>query len=317
LISYTLFTIATHTMLPGIRNRFAWNSAAAKQLLHFGGWVFLSTSVTFLAMQSDRLILGKLVPLDVLGVYSIAYMFSRLPAEIAGRLASQVQFPALAELFRRDPSRMEAKLLESRRLILAVSQFGTLGIVILSPWFFTLLYDNRYVDAATFAPMLAGVAWLAMLQAGADRALLAMGDSKSLAISNLVNALVTIPACIAGHVLYGMPGFIVGVGLGNVAGHGYVIWALAKRRVWILGQDTAYTALVGAIATIVAGAPFIFPQIAASIPMRAALGVAGGLISALCLFRVAAPLLDGLLRRFWQRVWSGRRTAEASAGRFT
>lgn len=314
LISYVLFMIATHTMLPGIRNRFAWDAAAARQLLHFGGWVFLSTSVTFLAMQSDRLILGKLVPLDLLGVYSIAYMFSRLPAEIASRLASQVQFPALAEVFRKDPSRVEAKLLESRRLILAVSQFGTVGIIVVSPWFFTLLYDSRYVDAAVFAPLLAGIAWLALLQAGADRALLAMGDAKSLAMSNALNAAVTIPACIGGHIIAGMPGFIAGVGLGNLAGHGVVVWALAKRDVRILGQDAAYTALVAGIGAATSGLPLVFPQIAGSVPAQVMLGAAGLLLSGVCVLRIAAPLLDEPSRLLWKRLRSGQRPSEAHMG---
>lgn len=314
LISYTLFTIATHTILRGARNRFAWDSAAASQLLRFGGWVFLSTSVTFMAIQADRLILGKLVPMDVLGVYSIAYMFSRLPAEIATRLASQVQFPALAEVFRKDPSRVEAKLLESRRLILAVSQFGTIGIIVLSPWFFTLLYDSRYVDAAVFAPLLAGSAWLALLQASADRCLLAAGDSRSLAFSNLLNALVTIPACIIGHGLCGMPGFIAGVGLGNVAGHAWIVRALAKRGVRIHAQDAAYTGLVGAVAAIVIGFPLVFPLLAGSIHARVALGTAGVIISAWCLFQIAAPLLEGHFRRLRRRMFSGRSTTEASTG---
>jgi len=314
LISYTLFMIATHTMLPGIRNRFAWDPAAARQLLHFGGWVFLSTSVTFLAMQSDRLILGKLVSMDVLGVYSIAYMFSRLPADIAGQLASQVQFPALAEVFRKDPSRIEARLLESRRLLLAVSQFGALGIVIVSPWFFTLLYDSRYANAAVFAPMLAGVAWLALLQAGADRALLAMGDSKSLAMSNSLNAIVTIPACIGGHVLAGMPGFIFGVGLGNLAGHGVVIWALARRNVRVLAQDAAYTALVAGIGGAAAGIPLMFPQIAGSVAARIMLGAAGLMISGFCVLRLAAQALDEPSRVLWKRLTGGQRPSEAHAG---
>jgi len=300
LISYVLFMIATHTMLPGIRNRFAWDVAAAKQLMHFGGWVFLSTSVTFLAMQSDRLILGKLVPMEVLGVYSIAYMFSRLPAEIAGRLASQVQFPALAEVFRRDPSRVEAKLLESRRLILAISQFGTLGIVVVSPWFFTLLYDNRYLDAAVFAPMLAGVAWLALLYSSCAYVLLSFGDSKTVALSNGANALVTVPACIIGYHLSGMPGFIAGVGLGSVAGHAVVLFALSLRDIHIIKQDLFYTAVVGIGAAVAMGVPLAFPIISDSALARAALGSTSLLFSAVFAFHVCEPVLQALWRRLRQ-----------------
>jgi len=317
LISYLLFMIATHTMLPGIRNRFAWDRAAAIQLLRFGGWIFLSTSVTFLAMQSDRLILGKLVPMEVLGVYSIAYMFSRLPAEIATRLVGQVQFPALAEVFRKDPSRLGARLLESRRLLLALMQFGTIAIVLVSPWFFTLLYDQRYVQAAIFAPILACAAWPVLLQASADRALLAMGDAKSLAISNALNALVTIPSCILGHHVAGMPGFIIGVGLGNLAGHSFVGWALARRQVQIIGQDATYTFLVCAIAGVTVGLPLAVPAIANSVTAQVAIGASGLLLSAFCVLRVAAPFLHGFAQRFLGLDLGGQAKATTPAGRLS
>mgnify|MGYP002700746173 CR=1 FL=1 len=55
----------THFGLPGLRNQFRWEKAAANELIHFGKWIFLSTACWFATSQGDRAILGKVVPLEV------------------------------------------------------------------------------------------------------------------------------------------------------------------------------------------------------------------------------------------------------------
>ena len=301
LISYVLFMIATHTMLPGIRNRFAWDREAAQHLTKFGRWVLASTGLTFLAMQSDRLILGKLVPMEVLGVYSIAYMFGKLPFDMISRLCSQVQFPALSEVFRHDPSRVEAKLLESRRLILAISQFGVIGIVLVSPWFFRLLYDVRYADASIMTPLLSGMMWFAILQASSAYALLSLGDARAVAISNGVNWAVTVMASIAGYQLGGVPGFIIGVGLGNCAGQLVVATALSRHHIRIFAQDSLFTVAVTAIAAFCVGLPAMAPSAFGTPFAQVGLGVVGLLISSFWLVWVGTPMLKEPLRQIISR----------------
>jgi len=248
LITLTLSCIATHTLLPGrIRNRFTWDRDAAKDLLQLGRWVFASTLVTFLAQQSDRLLLGKLAPMGVLGVYSIAFTLARLPTDIGSRLGVWVLYPVIAEVARRDSASMGTKLRQSRGLILAVSQFAVAGIIIAAPWFFRVLYDDRYAEAATYTPLLAATTWFTLLQGSSDRALLVLGEPKSLAISNFANVAATIFGCVAGFAVAGMPGFIAGVGLGNLAGELVVLHKLNQRGVRLLTQDLGYTAVVAAI----------------------------------------------------------------------
>src|SRR5262249_56997640 len=60
----------SHLMLAGAGSGFAVDRASLAELLHFGRWILLSTVVTFLALQIDRLVLGVLVPIGMVGVYS-------------------------------------------------------------------------------------------------------------------------------------------------------------------------------------------------------------------------------------------------------
>src|SRR5689334_7497284 len=50
--------VLSHVLLPGERNRLCWDAKSAKTLLLFGRWIFMSTLLTFLVMQSDRLVFG-------------------------------------------------------------------------------------------------------------------------------------------------------------------------------------------------------------------------------------------------------------------
>ena len=68
LISSAGKVMLSRAYLPGIRNRFCLHRESAAKLFGFGRWIFVSTLLTFLAGQSDRLIFGKL-PDGLPGVY--------------------------------------------------------------------------------------------------------------------------------------------------------------------------------------------------------------------------------------------------------
>ena len=308
LITYALSAAASHVTLPGIRNRLAWDRDAVSQMIRFGKWVFLSTALTYLAVSSDRLVIARLVPLAVVGVYGTACVFSKIPFDIASRLAAQVQFPALTAVFRRDPSRLADRLLESRGMILSVAQFGVAGVVVVSPSFFALCYDDRYSQAAVFAPMMAWATWISILQATADRALLAAGDTRSLALSNAANFSVTIAASVGGFLFAGMPGFIAGVGVGNLAGHAVVHAALRRLDVRLWRQDLGFTGAL-ALATVVGAVmPAVFKGDERMVVVNALLVLLSLLLSGAVLCRGLERVVEPAMRRV-ARALTGRAPA--------
>ena len=62
--------------MPGRRNRFRLEREAALSMLRFGRWIFLSTALTFVASEGDRLLMGKLLTMEELGVYNIAFFLA-------------------------------------------------------------------------------------------------------------------------------------------------------------------------------------------------------------------------------------------------
>ena len=141
--------------------------------------------------------------------------------------------------------------------------------------------------------MLAIAVWFSILQASCDRALLAIGDARSLALSNAANCLVTLPACIVGFRIAGIQGFIIAVGAGNLAGHFMVVLSLARHGLHVVGQDLLYTGLVGAVFLASTAGPALLAGHSWSGGLRIAVGIAGLAASASCMVWVAWPHLRG------------------------
>lgn len=240
LIAASAQMLATHFVLRGVPNRPAWDREAARDLISFGRWVFISSALTFFAMQSDKLLLGRISDLHVLGVYAVAMPFAKLPHEVGCLLASTVLLPALASRARESHAQMQATFEEARGIILPASLAATIGVALVAPWFFRL-YKSGYQDAVWLAPMLSVCLWFAVLQTISDRALPAIGVARPLAVANAAALVTTVIGCIVGYAQAGLFGFVVGVGLGFGAGYTVIAIALARQGLPVLVRDLRYT----------------------------------------------------------------------------
>lgn len=253
----TLVTIVSH-LFPGTRNRLYWDAEAARALMRFGSWVFVGTIIAFLGGQLDALILGKLVTsgagaLGVVGVYEIAQRVARLPIEAADVLGRQIAFPVLSEVARRDLQRFQERLMQVRSALLPMGVTLCLGVVVFGPWFFDVFYDDRYAAARWIAPLLTFAVWIGLLNSYANSALLSLGLTRALAISSAVGALASIAGAITGHILAGVPGFIVGIAIGKLLEHITDLVFLSSAGVRVYRQDAVFTIVFGLLGGLCAG----------------------------------------------------------------
>lgn len=248
--------VLSHTLLPGPKNRFAFDPSAATALFHFGRWIFVSTILTFFATQIDRLMLGKLVDEGTLGVYGIAITLALMPVLLSGMIAGRVLYPLLAHITRVARGELEARMLAMRNVLMGLSSVLLLSVTFFAPAFFSLLYDERYESAGWMAQLLTFPVWCMLLQITSDRALQALANTRALAVCNGVMLAAKTAAAYVGFLWIGLPGFVVGFGIGVLAGQVVVQQALAGADIRIARQDLAWTARVGALAALgVAGVP--------------------------------------------------------------
>ncbi len=144
----------SHKYLPGVKNKLHWDKTALKELFSFGKWIFLSSVIGFIANQGDRLILGGLLTVEMLGVYSIAFMLSNIPVTIVSQLSHKVLFPNFSRINRENPKQLKASLNRSK-LWLSMLVMPVTGVLMSwSPFVVDYLYDERYVAAGWMMTLL-------------------------------------------------------------------------------------------------------------------------------------------------------------------
>ena len=139
----------------------------------------------FLAEQIDRLLLGKMFSLQLLGIYSVALMLSDVPRQVTIALGMRVVLPAVAKLTELPRSELRIKALKSRRYLLYAL---TLIMVVLVSWgdiATSFLYDKRYAAATWMLPILALGIWPRILCATIEPALSALGKVQYMTLGNL------------------------------------------------------------------------------------------------------------------------------------
>ncbi len=239
--------LLSHSVLPGRANVFGWEPAARRELFRFGRWIFLGTLTSFLAAQSDRLVFAKLIPLGLLGVYGIASMLSRLPAETLGNLGHSVILPAYSRALERD-GQLAPMYARVRRRFLVLAGACMAALVLFGPAAVRVLYTAPYEDAGWILQYVAAGAWFSILALSNGDALLALGRPAWIASCNIAKI-----ACMAvlvplGLLHYGFPGALAGLALAEIPK--YVVAAVGARRAGLPGWsiEAALTALLAGCA---------------------------------------------------------------------
>lgn len=231
--------LLSHRLNADQRDKLRWDPDSGRELLLFGRWVFASTFVSFAATQLDRPVLAKLISISELGVYSIALALSAIAIEVANRLSQSILFPLLSQ-HREDSQKIIHLCLQARHLLLWASGALCSAFAILSPLFFGLLYDSRYASAASLSQWLGVSVWSWILRATMDRIPLAMGRPRDLFFSNFINCAGIIFGILGFHTGR-LPGFILGLSLGNLCAHVFLTVRLPLGRRAMLKQSLGFS----------------------------------------------------------------------------
>ena len=236
-------------LLPGARNRFRWERAAAGELIGFGKWIFLSTVAGFLYLQGDRLILGRFLSLELLGIYNIGYFLASFPLLLGGALVRKIMIPLYRE---RPPGQSPENFRNIRRLRFALSA-GLLALLallaLLGDGLVGLLYDDRYARAGAVVVAVAVIQMLPAIVLTYDQAALATGDSRRFFLLSLARAGLTVSGLLAGVWLAGLAGALAGQGLAALLVYPVVAWLARRQGAW----DGVHDALMGLCALVAGG----------------------------------------------------------------
>ena len=227
-----------------IRHRFVWDRSVASELFHFGKWIFLSTAMMFLATQADRLLLGKLFPLALFGVYSIAAGFAELPKNIVSTLSSTIIFPVISLYAHLEPAEIRKKILEKRKLILLPLALLVAVLCGFGDLLMNFLYDDRYHEAEWILPLLALGMWPLLLYATIDRCLYVFDNPRYPAIGNCLKFFYMIIFLPLSYIVFGKLGAVLVVAFNDLPVYLAINFGLARKGLSGLAQDMGATLIL-------------------------------------------------------------------------
>ncbi|MBE9121856.1 oligosaccharide flippase family protein [Tychonema sp. LEGE 07199] len=241
----------SHFLIPGKSNRFAWDKEAAKEIFSYGKWIFLSTILFFLCSQADRLVLGKIFTLTMLGIYGIAFTLGDMPRQVILALGGRVIFPSISMLADLPREELRAKIIKNRNLILIPLAVGLAIFVSFGDQLILTLYRKEYMAASWMMPILAVGIWHTTLHNLMGSCLLAVGKSQYGAMGNLVTFLSITIGIPVGYHFFGNLGAVIAVAVGDIPTYLVTSYGLWKERLTCFWEDIQLTALfLGVLAGI-------------------------------------------------------------------
>jgi O-antigen/teichoic acid export membrane protein len=255
LVSSSVRVLLSHVAIAGPINRFRWDAASRADLMAFGKWLFVSSIFTFIGLRADVGILGRLLPVDALGVYSIGIVLAQLVRDVLQQITRFVIMPALSESHRAGGATLAANWGRVRRVALPAALVAILGATLFAPPFFYLLYDERYHDAGWIAQLAMAGVWFSYLTDVMGSALLAAGDSRGWALVNAVKAFGMLGGCAAGFWIGGLPGLMAGATIAALAAYLAGARVLVPHGIRTLAGDLPHTFLAFALGLVGAIAP--------------------------------------------------------------
>jgi O-antigen/teichoic acid export membrane protein len=231
LIGSALRVILSHTLVPGPRMGLNWEKGHLQEIVRFGRWIAVSSFATFIAQQSDVILLGVLMPGSMLGLYSVAKMLVDAGEGLLERLNGALSLPVLGEVIRKDPSNLRDRYYRFRLPIELTAGLLGGGLFASGHFVVNFLYDARYAQAGDMLPILAlGTVIFPFLIIRS--AFTATGDAHITAAVSVLQA-VSLVVCMAiGFFAFGLMGVVAGVALHRIIPSAIII-ALARRRDWI------------------------------------------------------------------------------------
>ncbi|MBN9276779.1 MAG: oligosaccharide flippase family protein [Hyphomicrobium sp.] len=227
IVSQAMRTLLTH-LIGEESNKLQFSREYAREILQFGRWIFLSSIVIFLCASFDRLYIGKVAPLALVGIYGLARGLSDLPAAMVARIGYSVIFPIVSANQSLARSDARSKVARVRFAFLLAAASIIAFCVSFADVVVALIYDARYHDAAWMLPILLCGVWLAILCSINEYVLLGFGKPAYNMIGNIIKLIYYVVFLPLAFQAVGMVGIVMVVS-GSEVGR-YLALAVGQKR---------------------------------------------------------------------------------------
>ena len=228
----------------------------------FSGWLTLTSVVTTLSMETDKIIVGRLLGVADAGLYFMTQRVGVLPTRELISPLQRILFPSFSELTG-DLNRLRRGVRESINILASLSLPAGFGFALVANDFIPLALGDQWIVIVPLLVILVPYLGLRATLSMTLPCVMALGRTRLLFRISLVYALVHVPAFIVGTALFGLTGAIWSIVLAGVFYTYLNVWLLRHTLGISLGEITiqlrrpfgAAVLMVGAVAAL----GFVFP----------------------------------------------------------
>ena len=148
-----LEVILSYVLFKGHHSKFAWDKQAVRDLFHFGKWIFVSSTISYITVQGDRLIMGGFLTMAELGKYSVASTWAAIVSLLSVNFSTRVLHPYFKTAL--DTHADHRRIHHVRNLLNTGYTLICVGLALFGEHLINFLYDERYHDAGWMLEVLA------------------------------------------------------------------------------------------------------------------------------------------------------------------
>ena len=231
---------------------FGWDRSAAKEILHFGGWVSVATATYFLGCQSERLVLGKFVTAAELGCFSLAIMIASVPAGGISQLVNQIFLPILSRTVRVGENETVRDYERSRMLFFAAALVAGLGFLLCGKPLVVLLLSSKYRITGWILQALGLRLALDIFSGPPTTLLLAYGKTKYAAVANTTRLVLMVSGIWIAFAFFGFREAVFALIIAQAISYFPLIWGLKKLLPQVVATELRSYGLFVALMTLAA-----------------------------------------------------------------
>lgn len=177
-------TVAVSHIVAQRRYTWAWDRQFLRRIYTFGWPLLLNGLLLFLVFQGDRVLIGSAYEIAQLGIYSVAFSITFIPAMMIAKVASALLLPLFSK--QQGNAQQFGTLFTFSMYILCLLSvaFSTVFILFGQP-LVVLTYGGEYAGVESYIGWLAIVQMTRVVRVGPTIASLARGDTHTLLVSNV------------------------------------------------------------------------------------------------------------------------------------
>jgi len=205
--------VLSYTLFPGYSHRIAFDREIGRELWAFARVVIVSSVITIIIGQADKIFIGRALSLDLLGLYMLAVNLTTSALQLVATYVHRVLLPEYSHAAEQSVATLRSIYYRARwRLTLALA-FLLGGGIGGGHLIVRILFDERYLGAGVFVSLLCLAPLFSLVTKPAEQALISLGKVRSALEANVVRLAWIVIAAPLGYHFFGVVGMVAAFAL--------------------------------------------------------------------------------------------------------